>query len=246
LKVVYTAFLAVLVPFYWVNYGPSNFLWFCDVALAVTLIAIWKESSFLTSMQAVAIMLPQTLWVLDFIVRATTGGHVIDMTEYMFDNKNPLFNRALSFFHFWLPFLLVYMVWKLGYDRRAWKAQIGLCWAVLLSTFLLITDPNNSAGNVNKIFGHTDGKIITSMPQFAWVGILMLVYPICIYIPSHLVLRIAFRKRLVEAEEESKEDTVNGIDGDDSMEDNGTVNSLDANKDLSDSEPQTSSPDAES
>lgn len=82
-KVPYTVFMAVLVPCYWVQYGPLNFLWFCDVALFVTLVALWIESPLLTSMQAVAITLPQILWVLDFFVRLCTGGHLIDLTEYM-------------------------------------------------------------------------------------------------------------------------------------------------------------------
>ena len=38
-KVLYTAFLAVLVPIYWKDYGPVNFLYFCDVALFFTLAA---------------------------------------------------------------------------------------------------------------------------------------------------------------------------------------------------------------
>ena len=199
LKLAYTAFLAVLVPFYWVNYGPSNFLWFCDVALAVTLIALWKESPFLASMQAVAITVPQGMWVVDFIYRATTGGHIIDMTEYMFDSENPLFNRSLSLFHGWMPFLLLWMVWKLGYDRRAWKYQIGLCWIVLWATFFLVTDPNNGAGNINKTFGMTDGEMITSMPRYLWIGVLMAAYPGLVYIPSHFLLSFAFRKRLANA-----------------------------------------------
>ena len=33
LKLAYTAFMAVLVPVYWRYYGPTNFLYFCDVAL---------------------------------------------------------------------------------------------------------------------------------------------------------------------------------------------------------------------
>ena len=37
LKVAYTAFMAVLVPVYWHHYGPTNFLYFCDVALFLTL-----------------------------------------------------------------------------------------------------------------------------------------------------------------------------------------------------------------
>jgi hypothetical protein len=40
LKLAYTAYMAVLVPVYWHYYGPTNFLYFCDVALILTLIAI--------------------------------------------------------------------------------------------------------------------------------------------------------------------------------------------------------------
>src|SRR6516225_10055611 len=53
LKVAYTAFMAVLVPVYLRNYKPSNFLYFCDVALIITLVGIWIESPFLVSMCAV-------------------------------------------------------------------------------------------------------------------------------------------------------------------------------------------------
>ena len=38
-------FVAVLVPVYLRDYGPTNFLYFCDVALLMTLVAIWTESS---------------------------------------------------------------------------------------------------------------------------------------------------------------------------------------------------------
>jgi len=37
----------------------------------------------------------------------------------MFDARFPPVLRLLSLFHGWLPILLVYLVWKLGYDRRA-------------------------------------------------------------------------------------------------------------------------------
>ena len=52
-KLGYTAFMAVLVPVYWANYGPTNFLYFCDVALFLTLAAVWTESALLASMAAV-------------------------------------------------------------------------------------------------------------------------------------------------------------------------------------------------
>jgi hypothetical protein len=53
LKLAYTAFMAVLVPVYLRNYGPTNFLYFCDVALIITLVGIWIESPLLVSMCAV-------------------------------------------------------------------------------------------------------------------------------------------------------------------------------------------------
>ena len=55
LKLAYTAFMAVLVPVYWHYYGPTNFLYFCDLALLITLVGIWIESPLLVSMCAVGI-----------------------------------------------------------------------------------------------------------------------------------------------------------------------------------------------
>src|SRR5712692_11868957 len=72
-KVAYSAFVAVLVPCYWVTYTPWNFLYFCDVALLATAVALWMESSLLVSMQAVAITAPQMLWVVDLLCRLVAG-----------------------------------------------------------------------------------------------------------------------------------------------------------------------------
>jgi hypothetical protein len=60
-KVSYTAFVGVLVPYYWAAYGPTNFLYFCDVALVMTLAAVWAESPLLASMPAIGILLPQVV-----------------------------------------------------------------------------------------------------------------------------------------------------------------------------------------
>src|SRR6266576_2627730 len=85
-----TAFVCVLVPYYWMTYTPWNFLFFCDVALLMTLAALWLESPLLASISAVGIMLPQFLWVFDLL----TAGRVIGMASYMFDSKLALFVRV--------------------------------------------------------------------------------------------------------------------------------------------------------
>ena len=68
-KLVFTAFMAVLVPVYWSNYGPRNFLFLCDLSLFFTLAALWLESPLLVGIPAVGIFIPQVLWCFDF----TTG-----------------------------------------------------------------------------------------------------------------------------------------------------------------------------
>jgi hypothetical protein len=194
LKLLYSAFLAVLIPVYWQAYGPLNFLYFCDIALGLTLIALWTEHPLPTGMAAVGILAPQLLWLADFCWRALTGGHIVDLTEYMFDPSIPLFARGLSLFHGWLPLLLIGMVVRTGYDRRAFRWQVVVVLVTLCLCWLLVTDPSNPAGNVNKIFGFVvDGATQSVMPSWAWLRVLMALYPTVILLPTHGVLRLLVR-----------------------------------------------------
>ena len=79
LKIAYSGFLAVMIPVYWANYGPTNFLYFCDVALLLTFVGIWREDALLISLPAVGILLPQVLWCADFLVQLC-GGKMTGMT----------------------------------------------------------------------------------------------------------------------------------------------------------------------
>ena len=193
-KVVYSAFMAVLIPYYYHAYGPANFLWFCDVALIVTLIGMWMNSKFLISTQAVAIVFPQFLWCADFFFNMAFGRPMIGLATYMFDPEISLFVRGLSLFHGWLPFLLLWLVLHMGYDQKAWKTQIGFCWAVVLTVFFALPGPTTLAGNVDKVFGWGE-TAQTVMHPVAWLGIVMLAYPLLVYIPSHLVFRKVFAEK---------------------------------------------------
>lgn len=191
LKLAYTAFMAVLVPVYWHYYGPTNFLYFCDAALFLTLAGIWLESPLLISMCCVGILAPQALWVADFL--ATFLGHPITgMTAYMFQADHSLFLRGLSFFHGWLPFLLAYLVWRLGYDRRGLLAWTGLAWALILVCFFLMPGPNPNAGltpvNINYVWGMSDAAAQTWMPAYAWLAVLFVGMPLLLFLPTHFIL----------------------------------------------------------
>ena len=95
LKVAYTAFMVALIPVYWRYYGPTNFLYFCDAALILTLIAIWPENALLISMPCVGILAMQTYWVIDLLFNVA-GYSLTGITDYMFDFK-PLVVPALAF-----------------------------------------------------------------------------------------------------------------------------------------------------
>ncbi len=196
LKLAFTAFMAVLIPVYLRDYGPTNFLYFCDIALLITLYAVWTESALAVSMAAVGILIPQVLWCLDFVwqIFAPHEG----MTAYMFDAHKSLFLRGLSFFHGWLPFLLVYLVGRLGYDRRALKAWTVLGWALCLIAYFLLPpagaglpDPNTPV-NVNYVFGMDDAHPQTWMPQALYLPVFMLALFLVAYVPAHLILRRLF------------------------------------------------------
>jgi hypothetical protein len=199
LKLTYTAFVCVLVPYYWTAYGPTNFLYFCDVALLVTLPALWLENRTLVSVQAVAILVPQMLWVIDFVSHLLFGAGPVGMTDYMFSETIPLFVRGLSSFHGWMPFLLLYLVWKLGYDRRAYAIQCVCGIALLLVCYFFTPAPPapasdpNAAVNINYVFGLSDTEPQQWMSPGLWLTLLIVSFPTVFYLPSHLVLRKVFR-----------------------------------------------------
>ncbi len=198
-KLAFTAFLAVLVPYYWQAYGPTNFLYFCDVALFFALAALWLESPLLASMPAVGILLPQALWMIDFLA-GLVGLPLTGMTAYMFDPALTLFTRGLSLFHFWLPILLVWLVARLGYDARAFWYWTAVAWGLLLVCFLWMPPaaPNrvdrNIPVNINYVYGFNDDEPQTWMPPLAYFGLLMAALPLAIFWPTHLLLRWAFAK----------------------------------------------------
>src|SRR5438132_9276654 len=82
-KWLYTLFVAVLIPAYWRYYGPGNFLWFSDLALFLTLAAVWLESPLLASMQALSVGLLELVWLADFLVRLVFGFEAVGLTRYM-------------------------------------------------------------------------------------------------------------------------------------------------------------------
>jgi hypothetical protein len=193
LKLALAAFVCVQVPFYWSAYGPTNFLYFCDAALFLTLLSVLTEKSLPASMAAVGILLPQMIWVIDFI-GGLFGHPVVGMTGYMFQDSQPLYARAISLFHGWLPFLLLYVVYRLGYDRRALVGWTVLAWGLMLIAYFFLPAPPAPADrpnlpvNVNYVYGMSDDKPQEWMPSLAWFAVMMTGLPSLFFLPTHLLL----------------------------------------------------------
>jgi hypothetical protein len=185
LKLAYTAFVAVLVPAYWLEYGPANFLWGCDIALLVTLLGLWLESRLLLSMMALAALIPELGWCVDLLIRLAAGTDAIGFsgTRYMFDTSIPPLVRGLSLFHVALPVVLLWSQYRLGYHPRALLGQCLLAWIVLPVSYMA-TEP---AANINWVhgFGNTPQ---TWLPAPQYVLLLMTLFPLAVYLPTHLVL----------------------------------------------------------
>ena len=192
LKLAFSAFMVVLVPVYWYYYGPTNFLYFCDMSLFLTLVGIWIESPLLISMCAVGILAPQALWVADFLLNVV-GVPLTGMTDYMFKHENSLFLRSLSLFHGWLPFLLAYLVWQVGYDRRGLAAWTVLAWVLLPVCFFLMPPPNPNPGltpvNINYVWGMSDHAAQTWVRPYVWLAGLMIGLPLALCAPVHFFLK---------------------------------------------------------
>ena len=188
LKVSFTAFVAVLVPVYWLHYGLANFLWFSDIALFMTVPALWLESPLLSSMPALAVVALDSVWTVDFACRLVARRELIGLTRYMFEPVNPLWIRGLSLFHLFLPALLLWLLSTLGYDPRALPAQTVVAWAAIVASYFA----SRPEKNVNWVFGPL-GRPQKLLPRRLYLALVMLFFPACVYLPSHALFQAVFK-----------------------------------------------------
>lgn len=187
IKLAFLAWMVFWVPVYWVNYGPVNFLWLCGTANFLLLLGILSDNALIISSQAVGVLLVQILWTVDVASTALTGFHPIGGTEYMFDASVSLWLRSLSLFHVAIPPLLVWLVYRLGYDRRGIFLQTAVVWLLLPATYWL-SDPQLNINWLDAPFGIEQ----TLIPAQWFLLVMMAAYPLVLFTPTHFVLRRLF------------------------------------------------------
>ncbi len=182
LKIGWTFWLIAWAPLYWRQYGAQNFLFFCDIGNVLVGIGLWLESSLIFSWVACGLLLIQSLYTVDLAGAMLTGHHLIGGTEYMFDPHVPLAIRLLSLFHVATPPLLLWAIWRLGYDRRGWILQTVTAWIVVPINYFW--RPEQDVNWARGLFFREQHM----MPGRAYLLGYLIFVPVCIYFPTHLFL----------------------------------------------------------
>jgi len=184
LKVGWSVWVLVWMPFYWHQYGLQNFLYFCDLGNFFIAAALWLESPLLFSWQACGLLLFQTLYTIDLIGEVVSGRHLIGGTEFMFDPHVPVLIRLLSLFHVVTPALLLWAIWRLGYDKRGWKYQTLVTWIVVPINYFW--RPQYDVNWARGPFFREQHVV----PGIAYLAAYIVVVPVLVYWPTHLVLQL--------------------------------------------------------
>ncbi len=152
-KICFCIFITIFIPVYWIGYGPANFLWYSDLVFALAFLATIFESRFLASMAASGGLITSTIWNFDFIFTLLAfffGSEVTGFTGYIFNPNYPLWVRIFTLFHIATPPLLLWLIFRLGYNRKAWLFQILFSWIIIPITWF-ITDPSR---NINLVYNY--------------------------------------------------------------------------------------------
>ena len=182
IKLVWTVWVLVWAPAYWRQYGLQNFLFFCDLGNLFIAAGLWLESPLLFSWQATGLLLFQTLFTIDLAGAVASGHHLIGGTEYMFDPHVVLWIRLLGLFHVAAPVLLVWAIWRLGYDRRGWKYQTLTAWVVVPINYFWRPeyDVNWARGPFFR-----EQQVV---PGLTYLLAYLIIVPVSIYYPTHRLL----------------------------------------------------------
>ncbi len=104
----------------------------------------------------------------------------------MFDSKISVGIRALSLFHIPLPIVLLWTVYRLGYDERALVAQTVLAWIVFPLSYWITSRKEN----INWVYGfgfEQQRRLSTRHLVLLMIGV-----PLLVYLPTHFLLRRMF------------------------------------------------------
>ena len=183
LKIGYSVWAVIWTVLYAQYVPPKHFLWLCHIGNFLMAIGLWLESPLLLSWQAVSVLVADLLWVFDLATRLLFGVHPLGATVAFFVESTPLLQRGISLFHVVMPLLLMWTLWRFGYDRRAIWCQLGMVAIVFPISFWL----SKPLDNINWVWGPFN-KVQEVVSPRLYLLVAMIAYSLALFIPSHLIL----------------------------------------------------------
>lgn len=178
--------LVLWFPVYWRAWGAANFLHLCDIAVILTCAGLILGNSLLLSSQAVSSLVLDVIWTLDVAWRLILGRHLVGGTEYLFNAHFALGVRLLSLFHVALPLILLWALWRTGYDRRGFLLQSAIALGALVASRWA-----GAADNIN--FAFRDPFFHRAWgPAPLHIAVTFLALAAAVYYPTHLALERLF------------------------------------------------------
>ena len=190
-KWIFSIFMLILIPAYWIGYGPANFLWGSDIILALAFLATVFESRFLASMAASGGFLFSVFWIIDFLftlIMILSGSALTGATIYVFNTETHIWLRILTLYHAALPPLLLWLIYRLGYSQKAWLLQVLLSWIAVLTAWF-VTDPSRNI-NLAHLYETVEWLDVGAIPYL--IGECFLIS--LIIASSHLLIKTVQKK----------------------------------------------------
>ena len=184
-RILLTAFAVSVLGLNLFYNSWRNLFWFSHFALIMMVLAVWTGNRLLVSMSAISVLVFHSIWTVVFILQLLTGLR-FGSIGYMFDASIPLFIRGLSLFHVIMPFLILYLLSREGYEERGFVYQTVLSCLVFMFSYFI----SPISTNINWVFGPAGPQ--ETLPQPLYMVLMMLIVPAIIYYPTHRFLKKRF------------------------------------------------------
>lgn len=165
-------------------------MWFSNLSVLLLTASLVTNRPLPASIVLVGVGVLEVVWSFDLGLRLILGGPAMGLTEYVFvprlapdEVPRPLWARLVALYHLLIVPIGLWIVCRLGYDRRALRHVFIGCGLIGLGC-LLTLDPSL---NVNRVrhFGPFNENWLTTPGYFAtWVAVLFTF----MWWPTHVAL----------------------------------------------------------
>jgi len=183
IKLPFTLLTLLVIVSYYRHFGLSNFLWFSDLALFMICIELWLQTGWLTSMLVVGVLLYESGWCIIFLTKLAFADFTPGLGIDVFNTSLPPLIRYLTLFHLLLPPFIIWLLVRLGYDRRGLRYQVAFAIVIMFCCYCF-TDPSL---DINWAFG-LGNQVQTALPPLLYLITMMTVMFFIAYLPMHLLM----------------------------------------------------------